>query len=408
MGSIYPRKRKLWVRYKDESGRWAGATTPFHLGEEAKAKRYLRELEAGIKARSEAGAEIGLKPGEPVTVRRYAERWIADRRALGIRSVGDDDARLRHALPAIGDLAMEEVRPRHIRDIVLALRKQDTLAPRTIRHVYATLATMFRSGVADELIMATPCVLSKGVLPKKADKDPAWRANAIYTREEVERLLSDPRIPQDRRVLYGLKALAALRHGEAAGLRWRQYDPSLEPLGAINLEHTKSGVPRRVPVHSALARLLAEWKLAGFERTIGHAPRPDDLIVPTRNLTERQSPESQEALLGDLKLLGLRRRRGHDLRRTFITLAQVDGARRDLLETVTHGPRGDIINVYTTFPWPALCAEVAKLQIALREGKLLEGDFGGLATPLATRERTARKRWVKAATPAGFEPAFVA
>ena len=26
--------------------------------------------------------------------------------------------------------------------------------------------------------------------------------------------------------------------------------------------------------------------------------------------------------------------RGHDLRRTFITLAQVDGARRDLLETV--------------------------------------------------------------------------
>ena len=63
--------------------------------------------------------------------------------------------------------------------------------------------------------------------------------------------------------------------------------------------------------------------------------------------------------------LGLRPRRGHDLRRTFITLAQVDGARRDLLETITHGPRGDIVSVYTTFPWPALCAEVAKLQIEL-------------------------------------------
>jgi hypothetical protein len=58
-----------------------------------------------------------------------------------------------------------------------------------------------------------------------------------------------------------------------------------------------------------------------------------------------------------------RHRRGHDLRCTFITLAQVDGARRDLLETITHGPRGNIINVYTTFPWPALCAEVAKLRI---------------------------------------------
>jgi integrase len=406
MGSIYPRKRKLWVRYKDESGKWVGAATPFPLGEETKAKRYLRELQAGIAARKETGAALGLPPGAPVTVRRFAERWIADRQALGIRSADDDDARLLHAMPLIGDLPMEGVRPRNVRDIVLALRKRNTLAPRTIRHVYATLATMFRAAVADELIVATPCVLAKGVLPKKVDKDPAWRANAIYTREEVERLLSDLRIPQDRRVLYGLKALAALRHGEAAGLRWRQYDLSLEPLGALNLEHTKSGVPRRVPVHPVLARLLAEWKLAGFERTIGRAPMADDLIVPTRNLTERQSPESQAALLGDLKLLTLRRRRGHDLRRTFITLAQVDGARRDLLETITHGPRGDIINVYTTFPWPALCAEVAKLQIALREGKLLDGDFGALATPFATRERTARKRWGKSATPAGFEPAF--
>ena len=34
-------------------------------------------------------------------------------------------------------------------------------------------------------------------------------------------------------------------------------------------------------------------------------------------------------------------------RRTFITLAQVDGARRDLLETMSHGPRpiGSFSNV---------------------------------------------------------------
>ena len=80
-------------------------------------------------------------------------------------------------------------------------------------------------------------------------------------------------------------------------------------------------------------------------------------------MTERLSPEAQNSFRTDLALLGFRHRRGHDLRRTFITLAQVDGARRDLLETITHGPRGNIINVYTTFPWPALCAEVAKLKI---------------------------------------------
>jgi hypothetical protein len=89
--------------------------------------------------------------------------------------------------------------------------------------------------------------------------------------------------------------------------------------------------------------------------------------------------------------------------RTFITLAQVDGARRDLLEAVTHGPRGDIVSVYTTFPWPALCEEVGKLKISLREEKLLDGSFGALATRFATSQRKARNRWRKVVTPSGLE-----
>jgi hypothetical protein len=90
----------------------------------------------------------------------------------------------------------------------------------------------------------------------------------------------------------------------------------------------------------------------------------------------RNPTDAQVALGRDLKALGLRGRRGHDLRRAFITLAQVDGARRDLLEVITHGPRGDIVSIYTTFPWPALCAEVAKLRI-----NRLAGDV--IALPIA-------------------------
>jgi hypothetical protein len=39
------------------------------------------------------------------------------------------------------------------------------------------------------------------------------------------------------------------------------------------------------------------------------------------------APEAHKALHDDLTLLELRPRRGHDLPRTFITLAEVDGAR---------------------------------------------------------------------------------
>jgi hypothetical protein len=62
------------------------------------------------------------------------------------------------------------------------------------------------------------------------------------------------------------------------------------------------------------------------------------------------------------------------LRRTFITLAQVDGARKDILEAISHGPRGDIVSVYTTF---------RSLHV--------------------TGEQSSRNRWTKSATPAGHD-----
>jgi len=51
-----------------------------------------------------------------------------------------------------------------------------------------------------------------------------------------------------------------------------------------------------------------------------------------------------------------------NLRRTFVSLAPADGAHRDIIETVGHGPRGEIVRMYTTPPWPTVCEEVAKPQ----------------------------------------------
>jgi hypothetical protein len=69
----------------------------------------------------------------------------------------------------------------------------------------------------------------------------------------------------------------------------------------------------------------------------------------------------------DLERLGLRPRRQHDARRTFISLALAGGARKDRLRWVTHGPTGDIVDAYTTLPWETLCNEVLWLRVDLRE-----------------------------------------
>jgi integrase len=201
---------------------------------------------------------------------------------------------------------------------------------------------------------------------------------------ELEMLISDERVPLDRRVLYALEGLAGLRHGEAAGLRWRHCDPTVEPLGKLTIAtsydkgRTKTGRTRFMPVHPTLAALLAEWKLRGWADEFGRSPGDDDLVVPLpfdppkkqapRNPRQggmRNKSDSFKRLRADLVLLGLRHRRGHDLRRTMISLARMHGARADLLQVCAHNPGKGMgtIDLYTSYDWASLCADVAKLKV---------------------------------------------
>ena len=57
---------------------------------------------------------------------------------------------------------------------------------------------------------------------------------------------------------------------------------------------------------------------------------------------------------------------------SHITLARTDGANKDTLRWCTHGPRpAEMMDLYSSFDWPALCAEVSKLKVGLRTGTLI-------------------------------------
>lgn len=367
---VFRRHRKLWIRYKDETGEWRNKRTPYAVGQEDLAERaYAATVER-------VAAAVEVTDGETLTVHRFAERWIKERRARGVASVGDEETRLeRHALPMLGDMRLDAVRPRHLRQLVLDLRAAAALAPRTIRYVFKALAGLFRSAVAQELIVATPCVLEPGILPPNVDADPEWRAGAVFTRDELAAIVSAETIVPDRRVWYALLGIAGLRHGEAATLEWRQIE-ELEPLACIHLPRTKSGVARRVPVHPVLARLLEEWREI-WPVLYGRDPEPDDLIVPTRGMQPRERRDCARARARDLAALGLRHRRGHDLRRTLITMARADGARDDLLRVVTHGAPRSILDQYTTYPWADLCRAISGIQLPPVTG-LVTGEIRAL------------------------------
>jgi len=80
----------------------------------------------------------------------------------------------------------------------------------------------------------------------------------------------------------------------------------------------------------------------------GRTPTADDLILPLppphqarrhvgqRDDQHRDSDYSYKRWCRDLKALGLRHRRAHDARATFITLALDDGADAHVIERLTH------------------------------------------------------------------------
>lgn len=387
---VYARGKKLWLAFTNARGEREWKPTGLDRGQEDLAEQALKMVLEQVAAERRLGDVV--KAG-PLTVRSYSKAWVKARKERLLAHARSEHGFFEHHInPAIGGVELAELRPRHVRALLAELKTKTSketgrpLASRTIRSIIGALHCMMREAVVEELVPTNPVQLLRKDLPKKRDRDPLWRAGAIFTRDEIEQLLSDPRIEPHNRAFYALSFLTGMRPGEVCALRWEHYDPRAEPLGQLQVAYaydtagsrvkeTKTDTPRLVPVHPTLAKVLAEWKLAGWERQYGRRPEPGDLVVP--RLTDAREPRNanrqrEDELYPDLERLGLRKRRLYDTRRTFVTLAQVDGASKDVLRWISHGPDGDIISVYTTLPWATLCAAVSCLKVELRGGQILE------------------------------------
>lgn len=376
-GSVISHHGRLLLYVRGPTGIWQQRATGLDDTPEnrERAEQLLAEVRVQLQAQADAGGT-----GGPLTVAVWAKTWIETRRRDGVRDAGNDEQRLRdHVLPALGTMPLDQVRPRHLADVFRGLR--ETLAPRTVRNVYSVVRSLFRDAqIADVLDRPSPAILTHRQLGKVRDGPGFRRREAVYTRAELVTLISDSRIPEDRRVWYALLGVAMLRTGEAAGLRWRSIARAqpldrLEVVTSYDRGETKTGIERVVPMLPVLSGILAEWRLGGWARTMGRPPTDDDLVCPTTPAVHpRQGPRrtpgslrdrrwAYKRLRADLVMLGLAHRRAHDLRRTGISLAQDDGADRSILRWATHAPPGDVMSLYTSLAWQTLCREVGKVRI---------------------------------------------
>lgn len=365
-GKVYPRGSVLWIKWYDANGKLQRDTTKLRVGQEREAKRMLQKIEKSVELQKRTGA----KPrGKRNTVTAFANQWL-DKRDGRVVSIRNERQRQRDYIdPVIGSMRIDKVTPLDLHELVMHLRTNTELAPRTIRTIWGQVRSMFKSAKIAGIISDDPAVLEAGVLPAKEDKDPEWRNTARFSKAEVVRLMTDQALPFDRRILYALKALTGARHGEVAGLRWRHLDLEAKPLARLLVansytrKRTKTGRVREVPVHPFLAAMLREWHATGWREYLKRDPQPDDFITPTRRFTVRDARNSSTRFPRDLDALGMRVRRGHDLRRTFISMGQDDGAPRDVLEAITHKGNQSTMSGYTTFTWQTLCAAVSCIQL---------------------------------------------
>lgn len=351
---------------------------------------YARSMAANLQRAYDAGTWDPLAAAEPEapraepTVREFADVWgkshsyetAARERVILLRLFAE---------APIGAMRVADVRPRHVLEFLGWLRQLPALrgkraapggrlSPRTVRSYFDMVKRMFDDAVAREILPANPCAAARGKLPAIEDADPEARAGWFFDRAEVWTILTDPRIPWVRRARYAIEFLTGARPGEVAALRWGDWDRTTEPLTRLTIRRamkilskkvgtTKTKAVKVVPVHPALDRILAAWWETGWRETFGRDPKPDDLVVPTRNGKMQATAKAGARFEGDVTRLGLRVRHHYCTRHTFISQAQEDGADPTFLRWVTHAPPRSAFDGYTRVQWVRLCVEVAKLGV---------------------------------------------
>ena len=350
--AVVPRKRKGRVVYGVLTS-WRGGK---HWELVGPVKREAEQVNRARLAEVKAGT---FRPGEltdSASVKAFAQKWIAGRTN---RSRDTDEFLMRHvlAVESFAGLRMADVRPRHVLELLKALKASGKLAPKSIALVMGNLRVMFRDAVIGDVISATPYVVPRELLTR------AGKKRTPYEAAEARALMGDA-VGERERIWNAIAFYTGARCGEVCGLRWGDWSEDSRPLGALRIERQygdqvlKTERARVTPVHPELAALLAAWR-ARWSLHYLHRPGPEDLIVPAVGGEQAMTKSSAyKAWLRSCRAAEVTNRSVHSTRHTFITLAQRGGADHRVVELITHNPKGTVIDIYTTRAWGELCAAV--------------------------------------------------
>lgn len=221
---------------------------------------WLRQVSGDIQAGRWASRNAP-KPAKPVTLRAYADAWLAE------RELSPSTRRLyrvtldTQVLPALGDVPVTQLSPSAVRKWHASLMQ--STGPTQRAHAYSLLRTILNTALADE-IPANPCrVRGAGQAKRARQIKPASVA-------ELEALVQA--MPERYRLMVLLAAWCALRFGELAELRRSDIDVR---NGVV---HVRRGV-----IRADDGRVVKDPKSEAGKRDVAIPPHLRDHVAASRD-----------------------------------------------------------------------------------------------------------------------------
>lgn len=204
-------------RVRKAEGGWRQLCETLHNLGDGRAGRDKAEEILRTRLREAHGA-AGLALPSGMTIQQFINtywRQYLDRKAVKPSTRASYQAYLnKHIMPGIGDLKLADISPFHIGELV-AKKRSEGLAARSVHHMYRLLDTIFRLAVDNDLVQRSP-------VRKHHRPEYAKASKVAWTPEQFRRLLAQ--IPPAYQALVATVALLGARIGEILGLQWKHVD----------------------------------------------------------------------------------------------------------------------------------------------------------------------------------------
>ncbi|MFG0211902.1 tyrosine-type recombinase/integrase [Brevibacillus porteri] len=303
------------------------------IDENGKRKRIKRR---GFKTKKDAEAaqrdllnELGqgLNLNASKTIYRdFMTDWLRDKKTKVKSRTLETYAGLvnNHILPALGDLPLADITPRHIQNLYNELHESERLSGENIQKVHTIINESLNKAASWDMIIKNPAAVVDR--PKAETKEMMY-----WTDEEAHRLLG---VAKEDRYYYAilLAVTTGMRQGEILGLRWQDLDLKNRTLSVRQiLNHdgktlepgakTASGI-RSIGIDKVTAIELEKLRHRTKEEKMANRDiyEDNDLVICTQLGTPVSPRNINRTFYRLTEKAGLKRIRFHDLRHTHVVM----------------------------------------------------------------------------------------